>query len=317
LVYYVYLRRLQEKSSSYLGFCIIFNGIYCRNLKKLFDFFDRAFYDAQLKGELLQFEKGKCVYIISKFAEKPLEIERIKTFFKNGLESDFTRDFTNISPAFKVGNGDKTISVKENDIDILAAISKFDIVHISNNEKSLSELERTHKMLTDLYAEKQELSQKYNKLVAQKKQYKVVLFLCLIVIGCTIALFAFNKNLQSKDSQISSLNDEIIQKQDDIETLNANIVNLQIERESLTNEVSSLTNENSNLQSKNRSLQTDLKDKNKELYDLKYKYKKRPYRFYVESVDCSDYSFRITLYYGDGTNKTSPWYYRYKWYSFE
>ena len=202
LVYYAYMRRLQEKTSTFLGFCLVFNGVYCRNPKKLFDLFDRVFYDVQLKGKFLKFDKGKSVYIVDKFAEKLLEIERIKMFFKNNLEDDFTRDFTSIPPAFKFGNGKKNISIKENSIDILTATAEFEVVHIANNEKSLSELERTQKLLTDLYAEKQELDKKYRKLVAQKKQYKVVALLCFVVIVCAAGLFIFNRNLQNKDKQI-------------------------------------------------------------------------------------------------------------------
>ncbi|MDH6303910.1 tetratricopeptide (TPR) repeat protein [Parabacteroides sp. PF5-5] len=195
LIFYAYMRRLQEKTNYYLGFCLVFNGVYCQNPQKLFSLFDKAFDDVLMKGELLRFDKGKCLYTINKFSEKQAEIEYIKLFFKSNIDTEFNRDFIAISPSFKIGNGIKTISVKETGSDILAAMAEYDIVHISNNEKTLSELERTHKLLTELYAEKQELQKKYRKLVAQKKQYKVVLFLCLVVFGCTIGLFAFNKRV--------------------------------------------------------------------------------------------------------------------------
>lgn len=275
LVYYAYSRRLYEKSNNYLGFCLIFNGIYCRSSKMLFDLFDKAFYDAQLKGELLKFEKGKSFYSINNFAEKQIEIERIYNFFKYNIENDFKRNFANIPVSFEVGNGKKTISLKENDIDILAAKSKFDIVHISNNEKSLSELERAHNMLTDMYAEKMVLDKKYKKLLSQKKQYKVVLILCLILFCCVFGLFVFKNTLQSKDMQISNLNTELLQKQTDIENLNTQVTNLQVEGENLkrknlrlTNEVSQLSDRNNDLRASNVQLNTEIRDKNNQISNL-------------------------------------------------
>ena len=270
LVYYAYMRRLQEKSSTFLGFCLVFNGVYCRNPKKLYDLFDRVFYDVQLKGEFLKFDKGKSVYIVGKFTEKLLEIERIKMFFKNNLEDDFTRDFTSISPAFKFGNGKKNISIKENSIDILTAIAEFEVVHIANNEKSLSELERTQKLLTDLYVEKQTLQQNYNKLLAKKRQYSVVILLCFILIGCAAGLFTFNRNLQSKDSQIGNLNKEVKQKQDNIETLNQNITQLQVRQKTLENENINLTNKVSQLFENNKELKATNEQLDSENSTLNY-----------------------------------------------
>ena len=275
LIYYSYLRLLQEKSNNYLGFCLTFNNIYCQNPQKLFTLFDRVFDDVLIKGELLRFDKNKITYTIDKFAEKPLEIERINNFFKFELENNFIRDFTTIPASFKIGNGKISISVRETSSEILATISEFDCVHISNNEKSLSELERTHKMLVDLYAEKQDLETKYRKIVAQKKQYKVVILLCLVLIGCAIGLFTFNKNLQSKDSQINTLNSTVNQQQSKIENLNTNIADLQVknntllsENLSLSNNLQKITADKDHLFSENEQLNSTISDKNSIIRNL-------------------------------------------------
>ena len=279
LVYYSYLRKLQEKSAGYLGFCLTFNGIYCKDSKKLFALFDKVFDDVQIKGEFLRFEKGKYTFVVDKFIEKPIEIERIKTLFKYNLENDFNRDFEAIPATFKVGNGKKTISVKEAGKDIQASIAEFDIVHISNNEKSLSELERAHKMLKDLYAENQKLDTKYRKLESQKKNYKIVMILCLVVIGCIAGLLAFNKILKSQSGQISDLNNNVIQMQNEIENLRADTTQLQVqlqEKQSemisdslrFTDQINQLSTINETLTAENKQLNSDKKNLSGTVLDL-------------------------------------------------
>jgi hypothetical protein len=275
LVYYAYMRKLQEKADNYLGFCLVFNGIYCNHPQKLFLLFDRAFDDLLMKGELLKFENGKIIYSVKIFAEKLTEIERILTYIKNDIESDLNRYFTVISPLFKVGNGSKTISARNSRIEILTEISEFDCVYITNNEKSLSELERTHKLLTDLYTEKQELDNKYNKLIVQKKQYKVVLFLCMIVIGCAIGLLAFSSSLKSRDSQIGDLNRELEKQKIDFENLNIIVDKLKMENKNIKNEKINLKLNldefsaiNENLSYENEQLTTGISNQKYTIQDL-------------------------------------------------
>ena len=307
LVYYVYMRKLQEKSNSFLGFCTVFNGVYCREPQKLFALFDRVFDDVLMKGELLKFEKGKCLFTIEKFVEKPTEIERIKNFFKYELENSLYRDFVTLPPSFKVGNRKRPnpISVRESLDEINAAVAEYDVVHIANNEKSLSELERTHKMLTELYAEKQELNEKYRKLVAQKKQYKVVLFLCFVVF---IGAIVFVSTLNNRDEKIKDLNFEVDYQSDKIENLNIAVADLTdkndiliSEKSQLQSDLQTMTNKYDNLYSENSYLKSDV-DYYKNLAG------KRPKSFYVRKVD-TDKSFRITVYYGNGSSRNSDWIY--------
>jgi len=165
LVYYAYSRKLSSSgSNNYLGICLIFNGIYCNDSKQLFDLFDKAYSDIALNGEILKMEKnGKISFSTDNFVSKQLEIERIRIFFQHNLDKNFSKNFNSISSSFKTGNGTKVLSINDENIDIQSAIHQYDCVYISNNEKSDSELNRIHKMLSDLYTEKQDLNTKYKK----------------------------------------------------------------------------------------------------------------------------------------------------------
>ncbi|MDR2684524.1 MAG: hypothetical protein LBB53_03980 [Prevotellaceae bacterium] len=277
LVYYAYQRRIAaDSANSFLGFCLVFNGSYCCNTQKLFDLFDRAYNDVMLKGEFLRFDKnGKVSFTVEKFTDKELEIERIKKLFDLNINSEFGKDFAPVSPSFKVGSGAKTLSIKDDKADIDAAMRNFDSVYVANNEKSVSELERVYRMYAKLETEKQNLTVQYNKLLGQKKQYKAVLFLCLIVIGCTIGLFVFNSSLKSRDSQISNLNSQVQQQQTKIENINSDIADLQVKNSTLTSENSKLqsvlqtiTSERDNLSSENKQLNYTISDKNSTISNL-------------------------------------------------
>ncbi|MDR0894450.1 MAG: hypothetical protein LBN06_04020 [Prevotellaceae bacterium] len=209
LVYYAYRRKLQEKSGNYLGFCLVFNGIYCTDTKKLFVLFDHVFDDVLMKGDFLRFEKGKAIFVINKFTEKPIELERIQNVFKRDLENNFNRSFSSIPISFKHDGGKKTVLVKDANESINSAIANFNCVHITNNEVTPSELERMNKMINRLDIEKQELERKYQKVFAQKKQYKIVtLLLLLLIMGGFIfykVLSDKNKNIESQANDISTL----------------------------------------------------------------------------------------------------------------
>ena len=248
-------------------------------------------------------------------------------------------------------------------------IFEKETVSVSNDKESASELERMNQMCAKLETEKQDLNTKYKKLIERKKQYKVVMFLCLVVIGCVIGLFIFNKNLQSRDNQIANLNSKVSQQQTDIKNLNNNVEQLQTKQQELINEKNQLSSENEQLNaiisdrnytirglqsekeqlsfengrlnntvenknstigglqrekdqlsSENGRLNSTIASKNstidglqREKAKLQSDLRKRPYRIYVDAVDGSDYSFKLTLYYDDGSNK-EKWFFRYKSY---
>ena len=267
LIYYIYIRQLQEKSSDYFGFCLVFNGVYISNPSNLFELFERAYFDVQLKGEFLKFSKGKLNYVISKFSEKSTEFERISTFFRDNLEYDFVT----ISPSFKFGNGNKTISIEESERDILSAIAEYEVVHISKDEKSFSELEHAQMMLSGLWDANYSLQGKYKKLLAKKKQYDVIVLLSSIIIVCLVSLFIFSKNILNKDSQIAQLNEEIVCKDTDIDHFESNIKSLKADNKSLRSDLIKLQINVSKLNTEKNRLINTIDQQKSEIYDKDFR----------------------------------------------
>jgi predicted nuclease with TOPRIM domain len=222
LTYYAYIRYLSE--NNYLGFCLIFNGIYCVDIRNLFELFDKIYSDIALNGELLKLDNaGKIRFVTDKFVNKSQEIERVNSLIKRSIDDHFTKSFIPFEN-LKVGNGTKCIPINEANDDIVNNIQNYDIIYITKTEQSDSEFDRINKQLSKLYSEKQDLNLKYIKLQAQKKNYKIVLLLCFLVIACILILTFLNKTLQNKDSRINSLNLELTQKKDTITNLHKNFI---------------------------------------------------------------------------------------------
>lgn len=236
LIQYVYVRKVPGAKDLYLGFVLVFTGVYCLNCHSLNDLFDKAFYDVLLKGELLRFQKEKYSYKVSKFVDNPNEIKRVNLFFKTRLDNELSGLFVPIPNTFRIGDGEVSLSLKDSASDINYAISQYDIVHLTNDEKSVSELERTQQLLSALYAEHGELQQKYRKVLSQKKNFKVVIFLSLILLACVTGFWLLNDVLIDKNVKINKL-EGIVNNQ------SAMITNLNEEKQTLNDSVIALNRE--------------------------------------------------------------------------
>lgn len=263
LIQYVYVRKVPSSNSLYLGFCLALTGVYCLNCHTLNDLFDAVFYDVLMKGELLRFQKDKYSYTVSKFADNADEIKRINKFFKTKLESELGKLFVIIPPTFRIGNGPYTLSLKETASDINDSISQHEVVHLVNDEKSVSELERTQKMLSDMYSKHQKLEAEYKKVLNQKKNFKLVAVLSLIVIACAVGFMLLYNLLNVRDSTINNLRSDIASK-------NEIIVEYKTENNTLLEEVDRYKNKismlNQSVTRKNDSI-ARLKSERNELSD--------------------------------------------------
>lgn len=265
LIQYVYVRKVPGSTGLCLGFTLVFTGTYCLNCHSLNELFDKAFYDVLLKGELLRFQKEKYSYKVSKFVDNPNEVKRVNQYFKTIIDDELSGLFVPIPYTFQNGNGETTLSLKESTSNINNAISQYDIVHLTNDEKSVSELERTQQMLSALYAEHGELQQKYRKVLSQKRNFKVVVFLSLILLGCVTGFWLLNDVLNDKNVKINELEENvkdqsamIVNLEDDKQTLNDSLHSLKRVVNVKENELQTLRNENSTLQNRVNSLDEEV-----------------------------------------------------------
>lgn len=196
LVHYVYTRRIDKAKSSYLGFCLIFNGVYIKKVETVFSIFEKAYSDCILGGKLFKIgENGKIGFATDDFASQSKEIDRITEAFNDELERKGRNQFVVLPKTYKVGQGNKTYAFTDDNTTIGNAISYYDSVLIPYNDKDDENLDYIGQMFQQLYAENKTLKTNYAKLNRQKKQYRWVAFLSLAVIASLIGLYFLNDNL--------------------------------------------------------------------------------------------------------------------------
>ena len=249
LVYYVYSQKIDKEKNSFLGFCIVFNGVYIKNFKNAFAIFEKIYSDCILSGKLFRLsENGKIGYATDDFASQTEEYDRLVSVFNDELEKKNRTLFAQLPKTYKMGQGSKVFSMSDSPDLIADAISVYDYVSIPNNNNN-EDLDYVGRMLQQLYSENKKLKTEYEILNKQKKQYRWVAILSICVIASLIGLYFLNNNLSgiisnqsstisnlestvaNKNRKITSLSDTlsqergvIKQKNNEIRLLNSNLI---------------------------------------------------------------------------------------------
>lgn len=235
LMYYGYIRKLDE-TSQYIGFCILLNDIMFSQIGRLFPVFENAIADLVSRGEILTFnDNGNIVSRLSKLNEKQQEVERITTIISNDI-IEFENNANKLPPvSFGIANNEsKKFSVIDKNSEIIEASAKYgytcvfkdedyDTVRINSYKGILSRLSGENKVLKE---KNLELQKENKKVLHQKKQYRYVMALMILILFCGVGLYFLNSNLENTKANLEQANVTINNKENDIATLNNNVKNL-------------------------------------------------------------------------------------------
>lgn len=241
LLYYGYIRKLENER--HIGFCVVLNGLMLSQPGELFSLYENAITNLITNGQLIHFnEQGNIVANVESLHMNRGELDVLSETFRIGFKRLKHQQLPSVS--FGVAKDSvKDFSI-EDDIDDIVSSSHtygYTLIYKSKgyNTNQLNSynavLLRVNDEKENLVKQNAELTKKNEEIKKQKKQYEVVGFLCIILIGCIIGLLAFNGSLQSKDNKIQSLNAELKDKIDSISML----TNTQLQ---LNRKVSSLNN---------------------------------------------------------------------------
>ena len=306
LMYYVYVRRLDNSESSnkrYLGICYALNNRFIRNVEGLFSIFEGAITTIASRGHLLEYtNKGNIVASIGKLYNAKSEFAHISAYLKNELDSFLARNNDSLPPL------DYSISTSETKFfkygtpqdKIVEAISTFPFVYIFKDENFenaesrdiASKLSRLYKEIEKLQNTVIQRDKIILELKKQKNIYKWVISLLFIIFFGSIVFFIHNYNqniaIGKLNVNVDNLNDSLkstskrledttyvlLSTQKELAEANKTIVNLKainkLKTDSLRKLEKDLINKEKLVEEKDKNI-ADLKAQLPQKYRTKYK----------------------------------------------
>lgn len=219
LMYYIYVRKFEKRK--YIGFAIAINGYYFTLIEPLFSLFEKELETMAEKGVIVSFtddgeftsklsslsnEEEEVISIINRLHEKINKIKGPKKlpavdFYVSITSRKLFKDTDSVSEI--VGASCRfgfTIILKEADYDTVRTTSYKNILKNLNADKSA------------LIRENEDLKENVKKIKRQKKQFKNVVFLLIIVMACSVGLYFLYENLNDTQDQLDMAENTITQK---------------------------------------------------------------------------------------------------------
>ncbi len=243
-MYYAY--SYKKSSSEIYGICIVCGEI-CINLKWLYDILKKSLEASAYKGVLFCYdENGKIRKNVDTFSLQAIEVDNL--FSELEKELNKKKNFWSTLPAEDFStplNSKICFSFNEDDNGkITDAIKNYHNVYVTLENESPSSyakiVERLNSEKIKLQEQNKTLEEKIIALSRQKKQFRNVIILCFIVLGCGIALFFVNSSLNQTQKELDNANHTIAHNEQiiSIQTVRIDEMSSQIDglKESLSTE---------------------------------------------------------------------------------
>ena len=235
LMYYTYIRKLEV--TRFIGFGIVVSGYYISEFKRLFSIFENFVEKLTEKGVIINFtHSGILTSNLGKLQKEEEEVKIATDILQKQVEvltarplplTDYTlaidsqklfseTDNINeiINASYRFGY---TVLLKEND---------YDTVRFTNYRSLLKQLNDKNNKLIQ---QNEELNKINKKIQRQKKQFKNVIILIIVLIGCGIGLYYLNSNLHITKYKLDTANNTIQERDSTIVIKNSVISSLQSE----------------------------------------------------------------------------------------
>ena len=136
LMYYGYIRKLDNDESRYIGFCVLLNDLMIQNIKSLFSLFEEIFTNMVVQGEILCFDDNGNTITIDGNGTKQQEIERVMNLLRGNI-SLLEKDCVKLPPVqYGVDSSEiKTFAVADVEKkEVIDATYKYSYTYILKNE---------------------------------------------------------------------------------------------------------------------------------------------------------------------------------------
>lgn len=244
LMYYSYIRKLD--GNRYIGISVVLTAILLTKIDGLFSIFERIIEIMANKGLIIHYAENGDLTTSTKYLYESSEdiaviSEKLNTLFAGLLSS--ARELPHIDYSIEK---DSSCSFSENDNinEIVKATHSFSYTYIYkdkdyntvqiNSYKSV--LSRINETNLSLRKENKELQDKNQEILRQKKQFRNVILLILVVIGCGVGIYILYDNLNNTQGQLDEANNTIVEKNNVIDSKNNRINYLKSSIDSLQKE---------------------------------------------------------------------------------
>lgn len=226
LMHYSFFRQLGSDSSQIFGICLVTNGVYIKDIKVLYQTFDKIFSQIVFRGKILRLTgTGKISYLVDNFASDKTSVEQTEVLIREIVKEDLETYTAHTRQNFSGLIATKSIALEERNSEILKAIEQNNVVHIYSNDNANSSINYVEQTISNLYKENSQLRADYSKLQSQKKQYRNVIFLVLAVLACGIGLFFLNGSLNDTKNELSNARNIINELNNKVSNLSEDLNN--------------------------------------------------------------------------------------------
>ena len=241
LVYYGYIRKLQQ--DRYIGLCVVLNSLILQRIDRLFPLYENQISNIVTNGKLIHFsEQGELVTSVEKLYLNQEEIEILTESLRagfNGLERHCVALPTVSYGTTKDSSRDFAVDDDQDEIFKSSYTNGYTYIYKSKGFNT-AQLNSYKEVLCKSYKEKQELQAKletlekeHAKTLRQKKQYRFVSILFVILLGCAIGLFSLNDNLNLTRHALSNAKDTISMQNDSLNARKKKISDLCLRNDKL------------------------------------------------------------------------------------
>lgn len=271
MMYYVYVRKLD--AGRYIGLAVVINGYYFTQINTLFSLFEKKIEELAAHGVIINYSpNGELTTSLQALNKEEEEV----IWFINQLRAEIQK----VETVGRIPHVDYAVSIdsqkifdeKDDDSAIAEASYTFgytivlkqkdyDTQRSTSYRNTLKQLNADNKALAGEVAKLKEVK---NQLQREKKQFKVVAVLLILVLLCSIGIFSLSKNLNRTHGELTAANDTISRKDTTILSLNKYASDLKGELNRSTYEKavlkSVITDQNTNIQNLENSV-SELKRK--------------------------------------------------------
>ncbi len=224
LMYYGYVRKIMN--DRYIGLCVMLNGLYLDCTDGLFSLFENTISSMVSKGQLIHFsDNGEITTSVGILHLNKEEIDLLSESLRAGFDrigdkakrlppvsyataKDSVKDFSIDDPTDDIVKSSYT-----NGYTYIYKSKNYNTSQMNNYRGVLSKISKENDRLKK---ENYDLQAENAKIKKQKKQFRNVILLCVLLIGSGVGLYFLKDTLNTAQGQLDQANKNIRSKQEEI-----------------------------------------------------------------------------------------------------